>query len=151
MEINNKIIDKELKRLDQLIDMVNFEYNLFFKGDTDRPPAMNESLLKGIINKYRVYQITDPSLRNKYNNLVSKYFAFKSKWKLHKKAMDAGDESTEQIGLQIIEKLKAAGIKNPEQIRVLIYNKLCDLIEKGYSIKDFDITVKDNKIEVKVN
>lgn len=151
MELNNKIIDKELKRLEQLIDMVNFEYNLYFKGDTDRPPVMNESLLKGIINKYRTYQITDPSLRNKYNNLVSKYFAFKSRWKLLEKAMNAADENNEQIGLQIIEKLKALGIKNPDQVKALIYNKLCELIEKGYSIKNFDITIKDNKIEVKVN
>lgn len=151
MEINNKTIDKDLKRLEQLIDMVNFEYNLFFKGETDRPPAMNESLLKGIINKYRVYQINDPSLRNKYNNLVSKYFAFKAKWKLYEKEVKTEGKNTDQMGLHIMEKLKMLGIKNPEQVKVLIYNKLSELIEKGYKVNNFDIIIKDNKIEVKIN
>lgn len=151
MEIDNKVVEKDLRRLEQLIDMVNFEYNLFFKGDADRPPLMNEDLLKGIINKYRVYQITDSSLRNKYNNLVSKYYSYKSRWKKYKGVIKDEHNYMEQIGFKIMQKLKDLGVKNQEQLKVLIYNKLSGLVDKGFNINDFDIIVKDNKIEVKIN
>jgi hypothetical protein len=151
MEIDHKVVSRDLKRLEQLIDMVNFEYNLFFKGDADRPPVMNESLLKGLINKYRVYQITDSSLRNKYNNLVSKYYSYRSRWKQHKGDIKDKDNDMEQMGFKIMQKLKDLGIKNQEQLKVLIYNKLSGLVEKGFNIDNFDIIVKDNKIEVKIN
>jgi hypothetical protein len=151
MEIDNKVVEKDLRRLEQLIDMVNFEYNLFFKGDADRPPLMNEDLLKGIINKYRVYQITDSSLRNKYNNLVSKYYSYKSRWKKYKGVIKDEHNHMEQIGFKIMQKLKDIGVKNEEQLKVLIYNKLSGLVDKGLNINDFDIIVKDNKIEVKIN
>lgn len=151
MEIDYKVVEKDLRRLEQLIDMVNFEYNLFFKGDADRPPLMNEDLLKGIINKYRVYQITDSSLRNKYNNLVSKYYSYKSRWKKYKGVIKDEHNHMEQIGFKIMQKLKDIGVKNEEQLKVLIYNKLSGLVDKGLNINDFDIIVKDNKIEVKIN
>ncbi len=150
MEINEKVVVKDLQRLEQLIDMVNFEYNLYYKGETDNPPTMNENLLKGIINKYRVYQITNPSLRNKYNNLMSKYNSFRSKWKQHITSPGGKDDNMRQLGNKIVEKLKALSVKNSDQLKVLIYNKLNTLIEEGYNINDFDIIIKGNKIEVNI-
>lgn len=150
MGIDDKTIIRDLHRLGQLIDMVNFEYNLYFKGEIDRPPTMNESLLKGIINKYRVYQITTPYLRNEYNNLITKYHSFKSRWKQHATPFNSKDDNEKQLGRQIEEKLGALGVKNSDQLKELIYNKLIRLIEEGNKIDDFDIIIKDNKIEVNI-
>jgi hypothetical protein len=151
MEINKLIIERDLKRLEQLIDIVNFEYNLYFKGDSDFVPTMNEGLLKGLVNKYRVYQINEPSLRNKYNNLVSKYYAFKAKWKTYEMSKKNEVNCNDQLDTLIEEKLKVLNIKKAEEIKLLIYNKLEELIERGHKFDDFDITIRDNKIEVKIN
>lgn len=151
MEINNNIVENDLRRLDQLIDMVIFEYSLFIKGEVNNPPLLNESIVKNIINKYRSYQIKNFALRNKYNNLSAKYYSFRNKWKNYNKDLIAKFLSVDDINKLIDVKINNLEVNNPDRVKELIRNKLIGLVEDGHKFKDFDIFIENNKIEVKVS
>ncbi|MDY6821979.1 MAG: hypothetical protein SVN78_10205 [Deferribacterota bacterium] len=150
MEINNERIKSDLNKLEYIINMQHLESDNngdVFNSLTD----MNEFIIKSIINKYRHYEIRDISLRNKYNNLLSKYFARKSKKSMGRRtesSLEYIKNKDENVFKIISGKIDSLGLTLPSKIEDIICNKVIDLMDKGYKLEDINIKYENDKIRV---
>jgi len=80
MAVDLKEIKDDLERFDNLIKMINFDYERFFAKILKNPPIVYEREINKLINKYNINTIQNVTLRFKFNNLVAKYLTFREKW-----------------------------------------------------------------------
>lgn len=86
MSIDSGEIKEDLERFENLIKMINFDYERFFSKILKHPPIAYEREVNKLIAKYNLNIITNSTLRFKFNNLVARYLAFRDKW--NKKMME---------------------------------------------------------------
>ncbi|MBZ4644219.1 MAG: hypothetical protein PWQ25_179 [Deferribacteres bacterium] len=151
MEI--KTILEDLERFENLIKIINFEYQQYFIGNKKNPPVVYEREANKIIHKYSLNQINSSTLRFRFNNLVARFVTFREKWNRKMMEMEGIKSAkpkhipTEKIlenntskGYESeLEKLPPGFDKN--KIKGLIEQKLDELKNKG---------IKDVKIEIEM-
>lgn len=156
MAVDLKEIKDDLERFDNLIKMINFDYERFFARILKNPPIVYEREINKLINKYNINTIQNVSLRFKFNNLVAKYLTFREKW--NKKMMEYEGikkplpvwsfqetmESSSQESYQSeLDKLPP-GI-NKEKIIRLIEDKIAEYRDKGIKNVEVKVNIVDNK------
>lgn len=75
-----KEISEDMDRFENLIKIINFEYNQYFAGNKKNPPIVYEREVNKLIRKYNLFQIVNTTYRFKFNNLVAKFLTFRDKW-----------------------------------------------------------------------
>ncbi|MGA1845939.1 hypothetical protein [Deferribacter abyssi] len=154
MEI--KEIQEDLEKFESLIKSFNFEYSNFFAGNIKHPPIVKEREINKIIRKYNLYQITNPTLRFRFNNLVARFLTYREKW--NRKMMEIEgikrnyikrgylDDETKTYKMESdtntkidkeLEKLSDS--YNKEKIKQIINKKVKEMQAKGF--KDFEIKI----------
>ncbi|KAA0258020.1 hypothetical protein FHQ18_06395 [Deferribacter autotrophicus] len=154
MEI--KEIQEDLEKFESLIKSFNFEYANFFAGNMKFPPVVREREINKIIRKYNLSQITNPTLRFKFNNLVARFLTYREKWnrKMMEKegikrtfvkrgSLDAEIQKN-KIELNINKKIdkeleKLSDSYNKDKIKKVINKKVKEMQAKGFN--DFDIKI----------
>lgn len=86
MSIDSSEIKEDLERFENLIKMINFDYERFFAKILKHPPIVYEREVNKLIAKYNLNTINNSTLRFKFNNLVARYLTFRDKW--NKKMME---------------------------------------------------------------
>lgn len=147
-------IKKELEKLNRLIDMVNYDYKLYLDGKKESKPEVVEMQIRSIINKYRLENIKDPTLRIKYNNLISKYTAFKSRWGVDKGTVKTA-KYPEYNGALIEQKLEKELLQldqkyNKQEIRNMVIEKINEMRHSGANVMGFKLKIKNENIEVEL-
>lgn len=156
-------IQGDLERFENLIKMINFEYNQYFAGNKKNPPIMYEREVNKIIHKYNMYQIKNSTLRFKFNNLVARYLTFKDRWNkrmmeyegvkkplpLKKITDDIQEDKKSVIDYEKeLNKLPANYDKN--KIKDLIEEKINYLQSKGFENFKIEIELIDNKPKLRI-
>ncbi len=164
MEI--KEISEELQQFENLIKMINFEYNQYFTGNIKHPPIVHERTVNKIIRKYNIHQITNSTLRFKFNNLVAKYLTFKERWRRKMLEFEGVKKSyikkeietnTENYDFENSNKLsyenelnKLPANYNRKKIISLIESKRIELENKGYKNIEIKIDMSNGKPRLKI-
>jgi hypothetical protein len=156
-------IQGDLERFENLIKMINFEYNQYFAGNKKNPPIMYEREINKIIHKYNLNQIKNSTLRFKFNNLVARYLTFKDRWNKRMMEHEGAKKSPAKFftGKEIqddkrniinyekeLSKLPDKYDKN--KIKNLIEEKIIDLQSKGFENFKVEIEVVDNKPKLRI-
>jgi hypothetical protein len=159
MEINE--IKDDLQRFENLVKMINFDYTQFFAGNIKHPPLVHEREAKALIRKYNMQQITNTTMRFKFNNLVARYLTFQEKWRRKmmefegvkktstvKNTVSASSEKKKILYENELKKLPKS--YNREKIKQLIDNKILELENKGYKNINVKIDMIDGKPKLKI-
>jgi hypothetical protein len=163
MEIND--IKEDLQRFENLIKMINFDYTQFFAGNIKHPPLVHEREANALIKKYNMHQITNTTLRFKFNNLVARYLTFREKWK--RKMMEfegikkpsinktsfSNTSNSKKPSMKISyqnELNKLPEQYNKEKIKQVIENKILEYENKGYKNIDVKIDIVNGKPKLKI-
>ena len=164
MEI--KEIKEDLIQFENLVKMINFEYTQFFSGNIKHPPLVHEREVNKIMRRYNLHQITNSTLRFKFNNLVARYLTFKEKWRRKmmefegvKKpttktttasaASQTPQQSSDGVFYQSeLDKLPAQ--YNKDKIQTVIESKIDELKKKGYSKIDVKIDIEAGKPKLRI-
>jgi hypothetical protein len=160
MEI--KEISDDLRDFENLIKAINFEYSQYFSGNIKHPPIVHERKVNKIIKKYNLHQITNSSLRFKFNNLVARYLTFKEKWRrkmlefegVKKPVYEINhfkDESENIKDITYYDELdKLPSSYNRDKILSLIESKKIEFENKGYKNIDVKIDMSTGKPKLKI-
>ncbi|BAI80110.1 hypothetical protein DEFDS_0629 [Deferribacter desulfuricans SSM1] len=155
MEIRE--IQEDLEKFENLIKMYNFEFNNYFLGNMKFPPVVREREINKIIKKYNINQITNPTLRFKFNNLVARFLTYRERW--NKKMMELEGvkkspvktlgylniESDNGYNVDIDNRIekeleKLPDSYNKEGIRKMIMKKIETMKKNG--VKDIDLKIE---------
>lgn len=163
MEI--KDIKEDLQHFENLVKMINFEYTQFFAGNIKHPPLVHEREVNKMMRKYNLHQITNSTLRFKFNNLVARYLTFKEKWrrkmmefegvkKSTTKPMGGTSSSTSAVespGASYNSELdKLPSQYNRDKIQMVIESKIDELEKKGYKDIDVKIDIEAGKPKLRI-
>lgn len=160
MEI--KTIQEDLDRFENLIKMINFEYQQYFAGRKRNTPVVYEREVNKIIHKYSIEQIKNSSLRFKFNNLVARFITFREKW--NKKMMEVeGVKKPKPIHLEkekTLENNKTNSYESEldklpagfdrEKIKKVIEQKLEELKNRGINNVSIEIEIVDGKPKLRI-
>ncbi|MBZ4672766.1 MAG: hypothetical protein JG762_996 [Deferribacteraceae bacterium] len=160
MEI--KTIQDDLERFENLIKMINFEYQQYFAGTKRNPPVVYEREVNKLIHKYSLHQIKNSTLRFRFNNLVARFITFREKW--NKKMLELeGVKKPKPILLEkekILENNKTNGYEseldklppgfNREKIKNVIEQKLDELKTKGINNVRIEIEIVEGKPKLRI-
>lgn len=72
--------DEELQHLEIKIKQLKMEYEQFFMGSRPREPILTRSEVQKIVARFSNTPIQNTALRFRFNNLCSRYHAFKRQW-----------------------------------------------------------------------
>ncbi|MGB9731341.1 hypothetical protein [Calditerrivibrio nitroreducens] len=164
MAIDSKEIKDDLDRFENLIKMINFDYERFFAKLLKHPPMVYEREVNKLIAKYNLNQITNTTLRFRFNNLVARYLTFRDKW--NKKMLEyegvkksAADilktfeevKDTDMGGHFFAEELKKLPENiNRDKIEALILSKIDEFKQKGYKDIDVKIDIEEGKPKLRI-
>ncbi len=73
-------IDEELQHLEIKIKHLKMEYEQYFMGSRPREPILTRSEVQKIVARYSNTPIQNTAMRFRFNNLCSRYHAFKRHW-----------------------------------------------------------------------
>jgi len=154
MEITE--IKEDLEKFENLIKMYNFEFQNYFLGHMKFPPVVREREINKIIKKYNINQITNATLRFRFNNLVARFLVYREKWnkklmeqegvkkpptKIYNKTTYIHDREYD-IEKEIEKELaKLPDSYNKEKIKSAIKQKINSLKSKG--IEDIEVKIKE--------
>ncbi|MGC8925540.1 MAG: hypothetical protein ACP5LO_05890 [Calditerrivibrio sp.] len=164
MAIDSKEIKDDLDKFENLIKMINFDYERFFAKLLKHPPIVYEREVNKLIAKYNLNQITNTTLRFRFNNLVARYLTFRDKW--NKKMLEyegvkksAADilkrfeevKDTDMGGHFFAEELKKLPENiNRDKIEALILSKIDEFKQKGYKDIDVKIDIEEGKPKLRI-
>ncbi len=158
MEI--KEVTDDLQQFENLIKMINFEYSQYFTGNIKNPPIVHERNVNKIIRKYNLQQITNSSLRFKFNNLVARYLTFKERWRRKMLEFEGAkkhfidkktniEKNTNTVSYEKeLDKLPAN--YNKDKIIEIIETKKMELENKGYKDIAINIDMSTGKPKLKI-
>jgi len=156
--LDPKEVKEDLDRFENLIKMINFEYTQFFLGNKQHPPIVYEREINKLIKKYNITQLTNTTLRFRFNNLVARYITFREKWS--RKMMEnegARKPPTEKQNIQDntqpfyqkeLDKIPEKYDKS--KVADAIESKIDKLKNKGYDNVDVNIDMKNGKVKLKI-
>lgn len=160
MAIDSKEIKDDLDRFENLIKMINFDYERFFAKIIKHPPLVYEREVNKIIAKYNLNSINNTTLRFKFNNLVARYLTFRDKWNkkmmeyegVKKSIISKLDEIKEMVDENVQTKIdyskeleKLPTNINKDKIAKIIEDKIKEYRSKGIENLDIQINIVDNK------
>lgn len=157
-----KEISEDLERFENLIKMINFDYNQYFAGNKKNPPIVHEREVNKLIRKYNLYQITNFAYRFKFNNLVAKFLTFRDKWNRKmmesdgsKKNMQKSSKLTEETENSNIPSYyrdidKLAGNFDKARLKETVDKKVEELRLKGYQNFDVAVEVVEGKLKLRI-
>ncbi|MCA1932039.1 MAG: hypothetical protein LDL13_00500 [Calditerrivibrio sp.] len=160
MVVDNGEIKDDLERFENLIKMINFDYERFFAKILKHPPIVYEREVNKLIAKYNLNTITNPTLRFKFNNLVARYLTFRDKWnkrmmefegikktpfiKIAESDLNKEDKTKNKIDFESeLDKLPPNIDRN--KISKLIENKIEEYRTKGVENLEVKISIVENK------
>jgi hypothetical protein len=164
MAIDSKEIKDDLDRFENLIKMINFDYERFFAKVLKHPPIVYEREVNKIIAKYNLNQITNTTLRFRFNNLVARYLTFRDKWNKKmlefegvkkrveeiKKSLDEVSSIQENKPFFSDELQKLPENINKSKIEALILSKIEEFKQKGFDEVDVKIDIENGKPKLKI-
>ncbi|MEF3254567.1 MAG: hypothetical protein K6348_03230 [Deferribacterales bacterium] len=160
MAIDSKEIKDDLDRFENLIKMINFDYERFFAKIIKHPPLVYVREVNKIIAKYNLNSINNTTLRFKFNNLVARYLTFRDKWNkkmmeyegVKKSIISKLDEIKEMVDENVQTKIdyskeleKLPTNINKDKIAKIIEDKIKEYRSKGIENLDIQINIVDNK------
>ncbi|MCX8084800.1 MAG: hypothetical protein N3C60_07775 [Calditerrivibrio sp.] len=165
MGLDVKEIKDDLERFENLIKMINFDYERFFAKVLKHPPVVYEREVNKIIAKYNLNQITNTTLRFKFNNLVARYLTFRDKW--NKKMLEyEGLKKTPIEFKKIIEEIEKPELQktydfsdqltklpdhiNKAKIQEIILDKIKQYQSNGYNHFDVKIEIEEGKPKLRI-
>lgn len=83
-------IDDDLQMLEIKIKQCKMEYEQYFMGARPREPVMTRGEVQKIVVRYSNIPIPNTALRFRFNNLVSRFHAFKRQWDAVLKRIEDG-------------------------------------------------------------
>ncbi len=83
-------IEDDLHLLEIKIKQCKMEYDQYFMGARPREPQMTRGEVQKLVVRYSNVPIPNTALRFRFNNLVSRYHAFKRQWDAILKRIDDG-------------------------------------------------------------
>lgn len=164
MAIDAKEIKDDLDRFDNLIKMINFDYERFFARVLKHPPIVYEREANKIIAKYNLNQITNTTLRFRFNNLVAKYLTFRDKWNKKMLEFEGVKKNVAEIKKRFDEVLNVEENKpffaeqldklpkniNRDKIESIIISKINEYKQKGFTEIDVKIDIEDGKPKLRI-
>jgi hypothetical protein len=155
--LDTKEVKEDLDRLENLIKMINFDYNQYFAGNKQYPPLVYEREANKLIRKYNITQLTNTTLRFRFNNLVARYVTFREKWKRKmmefegvKKAVPKKVIANKNKPFYQKELDKIPDKYDKTKVVDLIESKIDNFKSKGYNNVDVNIELNEGKIKLKV-
>lgn len=156
--MDSKEVKEDLDRFENLIKMINFEYTQFFLGNKQHPPLVYEREINKLIKKYNITQLSNTTLRFRFNNLVARYITFREKWS--RKMMEhEGTKKPPTEKQNIQDKTQPFYQKELDKIpekydksKVVdaIESKIDKLKNNGYDNVYVNIDMKNGKIKLKI-
>jgi len=155
--LDTKAVEEDLDRLENLIKMINFDYNQYFAGNKQYPPVVYEREVNKLIRKYNIQQLTNTTHRFRFNNLVARYVTFREKWKRKmmeyegiKKPASKEFDSFDNKPFYQKELDKIPDKYDKRKVMDLIESKIDEYKGKGFSDFDVNIELNGEKIKLKV-
>lgn len=163
MEVTD--IKDDLQHFENLIKMINFDYTQFFAGNIKHPPLVHEREVNKLMRKYNLHQITNSTMRFKFNNLVARYLTFKEKWRRkmmefegHKKTVgkktgfdSAAAQEKPSKGSGYLDELNKLPTQyNKDKIKMMIESKIDEFQKKGYKDVDVKIDISEGKPKLRI-
>lgn len=152
-----------MQTFENLVKKINFEYTQYFAGNVKHPPLIQEREINKFIRKYNMHQITNSTLRFRFNNLVARHLTFKEKWRRkmmefegHKKTLNhAGysgvvEEKNIKIPSYMEELAKLPAQYSKEKIQSIIESKIIEFEKKGYKNVDVKIDIFEGKPKLRI-
>jgi hypothetical protein len=102
-------LEEELKSLDTEIRRLKVQYDLYFAGNTPRPPTDQHNALGRAMRKMQGVEFRNMADRFLYNNVVNKFNTFQELWN---KLMRAKEEGTRVHPLALRAAQRAAQAEN---------------------------------------
>ena len=73
-------VEDELQLLDNKIKQLKLEYEQYFMGSRPREPIVTKGEVQKLVTRYQNTPIQNTALRFRFNNICSRYFAFRRQW-----------------------------------------------------------------------
>lgn len=158
-----KEISEDMDRFENLIKMINFEYNQYFAGNKKNPPIVYEREINKLIRKYNLYQIVNTTYRFKFNNLVAKFLTFRDKWnrkmmefegakKVISNSSNPLNDSTNIVNIPSyyndIDNLP--GNIDRSNLKETVDKKVEELKAKGYKNFDVSVEIVEGKLKLRI-
>ena len=83
-------VDEELQHLEIKIKQLKMEYEQYFMGSRPREPILTRGEVQKIVARFSNAPIQNTALRFRFNNLCSRYHAFKRQWDAILKRIEDG-------------------------------------------------------------
>lgn len=156
--MDQKEVKEDLDRFENLIKMINFDYTQFFAGNKKHPPLVYEREVNKLIRKYNINQLTNTTMRFRFNNLVARYITFREKWSrkmMEHEGTKKPPTEKKRVGGQAKPFYQSELEKIPEKydkskVADIIESKVSNLKSRGYKNVDVNIDLKDGKVKLKV-
>lgn len=155
--MDTKSVKEDMERFENLIKMINFEYNQFFAGNKQHPPKIYEREINKLINKYNLNQITNTTLRFKFNNLIARYITFRDKWQKKLREIEdsrvstpTGTANKSSAPFYQNELDKIPDKYDKSKVVDIIESKIQNYRSKGFENVDVNIRLDDGKLKLKV-
>ncbi len=105
--MNNKIRGKkEVEQIEQELNLLIHEYDMFFRGyEKVEPVKKREKIKKEILNLHNL-RIANPIIKQKAANLTQKFSTFQRKWDSIWKQIEKGTYKIDKYKIKLNNKLK---------------------------------------------
>jgi hypothetical protein len=100
-------IEDELQLLEIKIKQLKIEYEQYFLGSRPREPALTRGEVQKIVARYANTPIQNTALRFRFNNLVSRYHAFRRQWDAILKRIEDGTYERQVFRADLRERERA--------------------------------------------
>ncbi|MBX7221137.1 MAG: hypothetical protein K1Y36_14410 [Blastocatellia bacterium] len=91
-----KTIDEQLTDLEDEIRKLKIEFDIYFNGGTKRPPYDSKNRVEAIIKRIGDDRTMRFGTRFRYNQIVSRYTAFRELWRRHLQEREEGRDARSQ-------------------------------------------------------
>lgn len=158
-----KEISEDMDRFENLIKMINFEYNQYFAGNKKNTPIVYEREINKLIRKYNLYQIVNATYRFKFNNLVAKFLTFRDKWnrkmmefegakKVISNSSNPLNDSTNIVNIPSYHKEidNLPGNIDKRKLKETVDKKVEELKTKGYKNFDVSVEIVEGKLKLRI-
>ena len=80
MSTQSPPIEDEIQLLDNKIKQLKMEYEQYFMGARPREPIVTKGEVQKLVTRFQNTPIQNTALRFRFNNICSRYFAFRRQW-----------------------------------------------------------------------
>ena len=100
-------VEDELLHFELKIKQLKMEYEQYFMGSRPREPILTKGEVQKILARYANTPIQNTALRFRFNNLVSRYHAFKRQWDAILKRIEDGTYERQVFRANLHERERA--------------------------------------------